>query len=98
MCLNEKRDEVKEFLLKINSFGVNQEQKLIWLEKEFELLKSAVKKSDSKTISHQIYDMMYILFEIAADNNCDLDSEWIYGKKKKDFKYIKNKEKKGFLN
>lgn len=91
MDLNDYRDEVKGFLLKINSFGKNQEQKLVWLEKEFDLLKSAVKNSDSKAISHQIYDMMYLLFEIAADNNSDLDSEWINGKKKKD-KYI-DKEK-----
>lgn len=87
MCLNNYRDEVKEFLVKINSFGVNQEQKLMWIEKEFELLKSAVKNSDNKAISHQIYDMMYLLFEIAADNNSDLDSEWVNGNKKK-VKYI----------
>ena len=87
MCLNDYRDEVKEFLVKINSFGVNQEQKIMWIEKEFELLKSAVKNSDNKAISHQIYDMMYLLFEIAADNNSDLDSEWSNGNKKK-VKYI----------
>lgn len=87
MCLNNYRDEVKEFLVKINSFGVDQEQKLMWIEKEFELLKSAVKNSDNKAISHQIYDMMYLLFEIAADNNSDLDSEWVNGNKKK-VKYI----------
>ncbi len=87
MCLNDYRDEVKEFLVKINSFGVNQKQKLMWIEKEFKLLKSAVKNSDNKAISHQIYDMMYLLFEIASDNNSDLDSEWVNGRKKK-VKYI----------
>ena len=87
MNLNDYRDEVKEFLIKINSFGANQEQKLAWLEKEFHLLKLAVKNSDNKAISHQIYDMMYLLFEIAADNNSDLDSEWVNGRKKK-VKYI----------
>ncbi len=85
--LNDYRNEVKEFLIKINSLGKNEEQKLIWLEKEFELLKSAVKNSDNKAISHQIYDIMYLLFEIAADNNIDLNNEWSKGKKKKD-KYI----------
>ena len=50
MCLNDYRDEVKEFLVKINSFGVNQKQKLMWIEKEFKLLKSAVKNSDNKAI------------------------------------------------
>lgn len=88
MCLNDYRDEVKEFLVKVNSLGKNQEQKLVWLEKELVLLKSAVMDSDYKAISHQIYDMMYLLFEIAADNNSDLDSEWINGGNKKD-KYVK---------
>lgn len=87
MSLNNYRDEVKEFLVKINSFEKHQEQKLVWIEKEFDLLKSAVKNSDSKAISHQIYDMMYLLFEIAADNNSDLDTEWTNGKKKKG-KYV----------
>ena len=87
MKLNDYRDGVKEFLIKIDALGKNKEQKLIWLEKEFDLLKFAIKNFDSKAISHQIYDMMYLLFEIAADNNSDLDSEWINGNKKKD-KYI----------
>lgn len=89
MCLNDYRDEVKEFLVKVNSLGKNQEQKLVWLEKELELLKSAVRNSDNKAISHQIYDMMYLLFEVAADNNSDLDIEWINGNNKKKDKYVK---------
>ncbi len=87
MNLNNYRDEVKEFLIKIDSLGKNQEQKLAWLEKEFDLLKLAVKNSNSEDIAHQIYDMMYLLFEIAADNNSDLDSEWVNGRKNK-VKYI----------
>lgn len=89
MCLNDYRDEVKEFLVKVNSLGKNQERKLVWLEKELELLKSAVRNSDNKAISHQIYDMMYLLFEVAADNNSDLDIEWINGNNKKNDKYVK---------
>ncbi len=89
MCLNDYRDEVKEFLVKVNSLGKNQERKLVWLEKELELLKSAVRNSDNKAISHQIYDMMYLLFEVAADNNSDLDIEWINGNNKKKDKYVK---------
>lgn len=88
MCLNEKRDEVKEFLIKINALGKNKEQKLEWLEKEFNLLKLAVENSEREYISHQIYDMMYLLFEIAADNDCDLNSEWSNGKAKKDKRYL----------
>ncbi|MDO4199958.1 MAG: hypothetical protein Q4D57_04320 [Clostridia bacterium] len=88
MNLNDYKNEAKEFLIKIDNFGKNQSQKLVWLEKEFELLKSAVEDADNQAISHQIYDMMYLLFEIAADNNCDLNSEWARGKSKKN-KYTK---------
>ncbi len=89
MKLNDYRDEVKEFMEKIGVLGKNQEQKLKWLEKEFELLKVAVKDFDNKSISHQIYDIMYLLFEIAADNDCDLNDEWYNGRKKKQEKYFK---------
>ncbi len=88
MKLNDYRDEVKEFLIKINALSKNREQKLNWLEKEFNLLKLAIKNSDNNHISHQIYDMMYILFEIAADNECNLDREWVKGRQKKYNKYI----------
>ena len=89
MELNKYRDQAKEFMKKIGTLGKNQGQKLIWLEKELDLLKLAVKNSDSKAISHQIYDMMYLLFEIAADNDSDLNSEWLRGQRKKEEKYYK---------
>lgn len=88
MKLNDYRDEVKEFLIKIDALGKNQEQKLIWLEKEFDLLKSAVRNFDDKAISHQIYDMIYLLLEIAADNDCNLDKQWEIGQRNKHEKYI----------
>ena len=89
MGLNKYRDQVKEFMKKIGVLCKNQDQKLVWLEKELDLLKSAVKNSDNAAVSHQIYDMMYLLFEIAADNDCDLNSEWARGQKKKEEKYYK---------
>ncbi len=88
MKLNDYKDEVKDFMKRIDAFDKNTKQKISWLEKEFELLKISVDNSKSEAICHQIYDMIYLLLEIAADNDCDLDSEWNKGAKKKQEKYI----------
>lgn len=90
MQLNDYKNEVKDFMKRINDFDKNSKKKISWLEKEFDLLKIAVYDSETKAICHQIYDMIYLLFEIAADNDCDLDSEWSKGAKKKQKKYVEN--------
>ena len=41
-------------------------------------------------VQHQLYDMIYLLFEIAAANDLDLDSEWQAGTKRKAEKYLKS--------
>ena len=87
MSLNDYRDEVEIFLKKVNSYGKNTEQKINWLNNEFSLLKTAIKNSDKNSISHQIYDMMYLLFELSADFRCNLDEEWQIGNIKKE-KYL----------
>ena len=88
MRLNDYKNEVKFFMQRINAFDKNSKQKIDWLEKEFDLLKAAVYNSKSASICHQIYDMVYILLEIAADNDCDLDTEWSKGATRKQEKYI----------
>lgn len=89
MSLNDYRDEVEIFLKKVDNFQKNIEQKINWLDKEYDLLKTAIKISDRASISHQIYDMLYLLFEISADYHCNLDEEWQIGNIKKE-KYFKN--------
>lgn len=54
---------------------------------EFALLQSAIELSDKPKVQHQVYDMMFLLFEIAAANNLGLDSEWLAGMKRKYQKY-----------
>lgn len=91
MSLNIYTVEVRDFLDRINSDNKNNKQKIDWLKEEFELLQYAVESSDIPKIQHQIYDMMFLLFEIAAANNLDLDSEWHTGAIKKSEKYLKEK-------
>ena len=87
MSLNDYRDEVEIFLKKVDNYGKNTAQKINWLDNEFSLLKTAIENSDKNSISHQIYDMMYLLFELSADFRCNLDEEWQIGNIKKE-KYL----------
>lgn len=89
MSLNEYKNEVKEFLIRMESLNGDNHQKITWLNEEFQLLKKAVNDLERDKIEHQIYDMLYLLFEMAADNNFDLDKEWEKGRKRKQDKYLK---------
>jgi hypothetical protein len=91
MSLNEYKNEVREFLIKMNSLNGNNDEKITWLNEEFELLKNAVNASERDKIEHQLYDILYLVFEMAADNNFDLDKEWQKGRKRKNEKYLKLK-------
>ena len=90
MALNKYKDEVKQFLIRMDSLNSDNHQKIAWLNEEFELLKKAVNASEREKIEHQLYDILYLIFEIAADNNFDLDNEWEKGRKNKE-KYLKAK-------
>lgn len=87
MSLNEYKNEVREFLIRMGSLNGDNYQKITWLNEEFELLKEAINASEKDKIEYQLYDMLYLLFEIAADNSFDLDKEWQKGKKRKQEKY-----------
>ena len=84
MTLNDYKDEAKEFLKKINAVNEGSAIKLNWLEEEFLLLKDAA----NKEIRHQIYDMLFLLFELSADYDFDLDREWNLGRQRKQEKYL----------
>lgn len=88
MSLNEYKDEVREFLIRMNSLNGDDHQKMTWLYEEFELLKKAVDNSEKEKIEHQLYDILFLIFEMAADNNFDLDKEWERGRKRKQDKYL----------
>lgn len=93
--LNEYRDETERFLRQIGDFQKHADQKLDWLREEYDLLCTAVNLGDREKTAHEIYDMMYLLFELAADNRADLDAQWEQGRKRKQEKYpeaVRNRE------
>ncbi|AET68670.1 hypothetical protein Desor_3162 [Desulfosporosinus orientis DSM 765] len=87
MSLNNFRDEAGEFLKLIAAKNdMSDTLKINMLEEEFNILKEVMDNPDK--LKHQIYDMLFILFEIASDHQFDLDSEWNEGRKRKEAKYI----------
>ena len=88
MDLNSYVDEVRDFMEKINGLNRGSEEKIIWLEEEFSLLKISVTANEADKIRHQIYDMMFLLFEICVDHDFDLVSEWELGREKKQKKNL----------
>lgn len=89
MSLNRYTEEVRGFLRKIKSDNESNQQKIEWLKEEFAQMQYAIESSNMPKVQHQLYDMIYILFEIAAANDLDLDSEWQAGAKRKAEKYLK---------
>lgn len=80
MSLNFYRDEVSEFIYK-SGFSVDTPKTFAMLDEEYSLLKESC--GDAARMQHQVYDMLFLLFEIAAKCNMDLDDEWNKGKEKK---------------
>lgn len=88
MTLNAYRDEARDFMGAIGAPGEGPEPKIAWLDEEFRLLKGAVSANEPDKIRHQIYDMLFLLFELSADYGFDLDGEWAPGRRRKGKKYL----------
>lgn len=86
MSLNIYRDEAGHFLAGIHTTNEPAEKKIIMLQHELDILKDNL--NDDKIISHQVYDLFFLLFEIASQYNVDLDSEWLAGQSRKQKKYF----------
>lgn len=86
MSLNNYRDEAGDFLHKIGAEDEKIEIKLKMLDNEFNTLKESINNPD--TVKHQIYDILFLLFEVAYDYKLDLEEEWNKGKERKQKKYI----------
>lgn len=86
MNLNSYRDEAADFLKSIGFEDTELDGILDMLEEEFDNLKKAV--NSPGRFRHQIYDMLFLLFEMAARYQFDLEEEWNKGRKRKYEKYI----------
>ena len=80
--LNLLRDEVrKKFLKPLGRRKYTVEQMVQGLEEELSILKSSTE--DTAEFGHQMYDMLFILFGLAFENDVDLDAQWELGWERK---------------
>ena len=88
MDLNEYRDEVGEFVDRISAREEPVSRVIDMLDEEITILKESL--NDRERLNHQLYDVLFLLFEIAAIYNLDIDTEWIRGRDRKRARYLKN--------
>jgi len=88
MDLNSYIDQVRDFMEKIDILNEGTQKKIDWLEEEFSLLKDSIAANDTDKIKHQIYDILFLLFEICVDYDLDLVGEWEIGRQRKQEKYL----------
>lgn len=86
MSLNRYRDEAGRFLEAIHASDEPVEKKIIMLQQELDVLKANLHSDDQ--VSHQVYDLLFLLFEIASQYNVNLDLEWRAGHLRKQKKYL----------
>ena len=86
MSLNGYRDEVAEFLDKIAAREEPVSRVMDMLGEEIVLLKESL--DDRERLSHQLYDVLFLLCEVAAMYNLDMDSAWAQGRERKRAKYL----------
>ena len=86
MVLNDYRDEAAQFLKSIGAGEEHVPKILAWLDEEVALLKESV--DDKQKLCHQIYDVLFLLFELAGRFDLDLDSAWTAGRQRKQLEYL----------
>ena len=61
----------------LNSRIINLRLIAIWTPiPSVNILKASI--NEPSKLSHQVYDMLFLLFEIAFEFNIDIDSEWTH--------------------
>jgi hypothetical protein len=86
MSLNVYRDEADRFLRAIHAADGSLEEKIGMLQQELDILRQA-QPEDAAVIRHHTYDLLFLVFEIAAQFGADLDAEWAAGRARKAEKY-----------
>jgi hypothetical protein len=82
MSLNAFRDEAGAFLKTVDPDSEEPVSEIIrMLDEEYADLKASLDNPDR--LSHQIYDMLFLLLELAAKKNVNLDAQWIQGRDRK---------------
>ena len=82
MDLNTFRDEAGAFLQAVDPADKESASDIIGMcDQEYAALKASL--DDRERLSHQVYDVLFLLFELAAKKALDLDAQWAQGRDKK---------------
>lgn len=96
MDLNFYKEQVQYFLDNLQEENWNISRKTSELKKEYEKLLSNINNRD--VVSHHIYDILFILFEIACELDIDIENEWQKGTLRKQQKYLQHNPSPHSLN
>ncbi len=86
MGLNEFRDEAGDFLRNIGAECRDASEIFAMLDGKYSELKASA--DEPLKLCHPVYDVMFLLFELAAKYEFDLDAEWQKGRANKRIKYL----------
>ncbi len=87
--LNTLRDEAGHFVQELgNSAYTDAEAILCEFDNEVAALRSCL--ATPSALQHQIYDALFLLFELAARYDLDLDAEWTKGRERKRVRYLQS--------
>jgi hypothetical protein len=93
--LNDFRDEAGDFIEGIGAANEPIDKILAMLKEEMNGL--IISKENHTQFRHQVYDMLFLLFEIASKTRMDLDMEWEKGRQNKKRKYHKAQISKMYI-
>ena len=86
MGLNNFRDEAGDFIEIIGEANEPIDKTLEMLKEEMNELMNS--KENPAQFRHQVYDMLFLLFESASKSGMDIDMEWEKGRQNKKRKYL----------
>jgi len=81
MYLNNLRDQVADFLNKLKEDKFTEDDILNEIDDKLSIIRDS--RDNDSEYRHQIYDILYLLLELAAKHNYDLDDEWQKGQIRK---------------
>jgi len=81
ITLNNYRDEVQHFLAHFDDKAFDPTTVVTLLEQELATLKANL--NNKAIVDHQLYDLLFLLLELAVHNQTNLDAEWRKGQEKK---------------
>ena len=87
MGLNAFRDETARFTASLGASALPEAELLRELDQEMKELHASI-PDDRASVAHAVYDMLFLLFSIAATRELDLDAEWQRGRERKQQKYL----------